>query len=477
VRRALPAALLGLSLATPSFSANGPGTTAAPFLKIPISGRAAALAGTLGGDNGDIANLDYNPAAINGVDRVDIMATYVSYLEQTSLQSASVGFPVNLASTPPPHEVMQGAEFTPQQLQVGFEYRQFKADDTSRSAVLGAKGDDFSIRSQLFELAFAYPITSRIGIGAAGKMISDGVENKTAKSTAGDIGLTAKLSSRWTAAVAIQNFGSSGKFENESDPLPRQARGSLSYNGGSCLVLADVAAGADGLVRTAAGLEWSLGSIVRLRAGAYHDTDLEFSGGLGLRLHGPQKARHSSMRPPAANTSAATALTVIAQSLIEKSATKLIDAAVDSKLLTSPSPIAIYPLNSKENANAGASLSDAYAANFKRSKDFAVLGASNRDHSDTMLVGNIEDEGDAFRVNTRLVMADTADTIATDHFMIAKEDLYVRKKNTLDTTPTTSPSSSSAESTFSTLDLGLDYGLQTSKDLGLTHTISLKLLY
>src|SRR6185503_19236020 len=77
--------ILHSALAACLFAADGPGTTGSPFLKIPIS----------------------------GLERIDIMATYVSYFEQTSLQAASIGFPVNLATTAPPHEVMEGAEFTP----------------------------------------------------------------------------------------------------------------------------------------------------------------------------------------------------------------------------------------------------------------------------------------------------------------------------------------------------------------------------
>jgi hypothetical protein len=472
VRRRLATAL-AFSLTASAFAADGPGTTSSPFLKVPISGRAAALGGTVGGDTGDIDNLDYNPAAINGLERVDIMATYVSYLEETSLQAASVGFPINFASAPPPHEIMRGAEFTPQQLLVGVEYRQFKAEDTARSAVLGAKGDKFDIKSQLIEMALAYPITSRIGVGVAAKLISDGIGDKTAKSNAGDVGVTAKLSSRWTVAGAVQNLGSAGKFENESDPLPRQTRVSASYNDGSWLLLADAAAGADGVIKTAAGLEWSLGSILLLRAGAYHDTDLEFTGGLGLRLRGPQKARRTVMRPPSSNKTAASSLSMIAQSIIDRSANKLIETAVNSKLLVSPSPLAIYPLNSKDET--GATIADAYTAVFQHSKEFAVLGAANREHSDTMFVGNIEDQGETLRVNTRLIVSDTADTVASDHFDIDKEDLYTHSKPTLNSVPT--PSNSGAEPTFSSLDLGLDYGLSTHKDLGITHTFSLKIYY
>lgn len=455
------------------FASGGPGTTSSPFLQIPVSGRAAALAGTVGADTGDIDNLDYNPAAINGIDRINIMATYISYIEQSSLQTASLGFPINLSNAPPKQEVMKGAEFTPQQLIVGLEYRQFKADDVARSAVLGAKGNTFNIRSQLGELALAYPITSHIGVGVAGKMISDEVESKTAKSTAGDIGLTALLNSHWTLAAGVQNFGSSGKFEQKSDPLHRQTRGSLSYSGGSWMALADAAVGTDGVVRTSAGLEWALGSIIRLRAGAYHDTDLELTGGLGLRIHGPQKLRRPTMRPPSGKNNA-TSLSDIARGLIAKSSEKLIRAAVDSKLLTSPSPIAIYPLNSKDAT--GTSIADGYTTAFKQSKDFLVLGAANRDRSDTMLVGNIEDQGETWRVTSRIVMADTADTIATDHFDIAKDDLYVRGKLTLESTQTT-VKNENTEMSFSSLDLGLDYGLSTHKDLGITHTFSLKILY
>jgi hypothetical protein len=468
---------VALSLTT-SAMASGPGTTGSPFLKVPISGRAVALGGAVGGLTGDIDNFDYNPAAITNIDRINILAAYVNYLEDTSLQAASIGFPISVGSAAAQQETMKGAEFTPNRLAMGLEYRQFKANDTRRSDVLGVEGDQFDIRSQLFQVGVAYPITARFGIGAAVKMITDKVESKTAKSNGGDIGITTKLSSHWALAAAVQNLGSSGQFETTNDPLPRQLRGSAAYTNSGWMAMADVAAGADGVLRTAAGLEFALGPIVRLRGGAYHDTDFEFAGGLGLRLRGPQKAGRVIMRPPVSTPKAGgSPLSIVAQSIIDQSAAKLIEAALASNLLISPSPIAIYPLNSKDVS--GVVISDRLDAAFRKSKDFSVLAAANRDHSDTMLVGNVEDQGETLIVNTRLLIADSAETVAADHFEIAKEDLYAPKQITLTGTDSIQAEarSYSSEPSFTSLDLGLDYGFTTQKDLGITHTFSIKILY
>jgi hypothetical protein len=52
------------------------------------------LGGAFSSIDGDVSALEYNPAGLVNINRTDFLASYASYIEDTSLQSFSVGFPI-----------------------------------------------------------------------------------------------------------------------------------------------------------------------------------------------------------------------------------------------------------------------------------------------------------------------------------------------------------------------------------------------
>src|SRR5437773_5804201 len=75
----------------------GKGATGSAFLKIPISARPTSLGDAFTAEQGDVSVIDYNPAGLRGLYRIDVTAMYQAYVEDASLQSLAIGFPVDFS--------------------------------------------------------------------------------------------------------------------------------------------------------------------------------------------------------------------------------------------------------------------------------------------------------------------------------------------------------------------------------------------
>ncbi len=473
MKKTLRSSLLILLSPTVLFAADGAGTTSSPFLKIPLSGRATAMAGAYSALATDVASLDYNPAGLAGIRRTDLQANYLDYLEDTTLQSALVGFPISLGQSQKV-QPLEDAEFGPNQLSVGFEYRAFRAKDIGRSNI-GVKQDEFDVKDQLLALGFAYPVTPRMSVGVSGKMISNKIQDKSVSNYAFDAGAVAKLSSRWSVGAAVQNAGTSKALDKESDPLPLALRAGAAYQYFDWLFSADVSGARDGVIRKSAGVEWSVNRLLFLRGGTFHDTALEFTGGVGIQFRGPQKMSYVDQpkRKKASNDPVPSAMSqqIVAHSVEKLSAQYLKTAATNDK-----PTITVLPIDSREKA--AVNVSKMLEKDFASNPNFRYLkGSSNGEipDSDLMVTGSLEHKDEKLAINTRILARADGDVLATDYAEIAVEDFHER--NTLgsaresgEAEPTTMPANSH-------ILIGLDYGFSTSQDLGLTHNVTLRILY
>ncbi len=468
------ARLVLLALLTPAlvFGADGAGTTGSPFLKVPISARAIALGGAIGATTGDAGVIDYNPAALADTERTDIQLAYIDYLDDTSLQSGTVAFPLSIGQ-PPRIEPLEGVEFTPNKLSVGVEYRQFRAEDTGRDSN-GVKLDEFSARDQLIALGLAYPIMRTVSLGATGKLISNKLADKSISTYAFDVGTLARFSSRLSAGVSVQNMGSAKAFETESDPLPMLVRSSIAYRWSNLLFIGDLAGERDGVFRKSAGAEWTINRTFKLRAGGYHDTAFQFTGGLGVRIAGPQKAYRTPERASGRTKAAAAKEPVasdVAQQLLSKAVDKLTKQFIEAGTGLDQPTLAVLPLKSKEKVSP--TVDQILARDFKRKIEFqtaAKSGSMDASDSEIVLLGEVTRAEDKYKINTRLVRMDDGKTIASNYAEIAVEEFAQRQ-----VAVTTIADSDQAG--FGRVDIGLDYGFSTSKDLGLTNTVTLRILY
>jgi TolB-like protein len=455
----------------------GAGSTLFPFLKIPMSARATAMGGALGASADDVAMLEANPAGLMGIERVDLQATYLSYFEDSSLQSFSAGFPFRL--TPDYKKADPGEnEFYRNRFGVGFEYRQFKAEDQGYSANDIPEGE-FSVRDQLMHVGLSYAFHQRLSVGVGAKNVTGQIQGEKTSVSAFDLGAIGRLSERWGVGLAVQNFGSGKKYGGSLDSaehaLPMTLRASVSFNLRKWLAVADIAQGRDKVTRKSGGVEWSANRFLRFRGGLFHTDTVEFTGGLGVDIFGPQKSirretiQYSSAKGPATKT-----VSAMAQELLGRSVDKLVDSykRIDSPL-EKPS-LSVLSFTSKDQAGSAAQV--VVRRKFAEKGDFKIVG--DELGRDFIVSGNVDRVDDRYTITMRLIRMEDGETMGTNRTEIAVEDFYDRSAATGSTTlGTISDEPRKSDPKAGYVNLGLDYGMATNKNLGITHTVTFKILY
>lgn len=278
----------------------GKGATGSAFLKIPIAARPTAMGGAFTAVSGDVSAMEYNPSGITQLERVDLKASLIRYLEDSDLQSLSVGFPVDFKPGAHLGEGFFGPDAD--KLFLGFHYRAFKADDTERNE-LGAPIHEFDIKDQLVQLDLAYAPFERLSLGVGGKYINSTLGRDSLTNMAFDMGGIWKLSAQTSVGASLLNLGPDRAYVSESDPLPTTLRTGFLYEGSLVLLTADLLAGRDKITQQALGMEVRVNPYLKLRGGMTNHTSLEFSGGLGLRFSPPIPQLNSSEKEKQANQS------------------------------------------------------------------------------------------------------------------------------------------------------------------------------
>lgn len=279
---ALVVALILSFLSSSLVLASGsPSTSGTGFLKIPIASRASAMAGAFSAVQGDITAIEYNPAGLTAIDRANINATLIGHLEGSSLQSASVGFPIVLTDTTT--VAYRNSANPPQKLFVGLQYRGFQDDDTARNDA-GIKLEEFKVSDQLLHGALAYSFFKRLSLGIAGKVISRKIQDKSYTTYAFDTGGRWTFSDHWSLGFAVQNIGPSKAFINVKEPLPLLTRIGGAFQTSRFLISGDLSHGRDEILQPAVGVEWNAAPFLAVRGGTLYHTTLQYSAGLGLNF-------------------------------------------------------------------------------------------------------------------------------------------------------------------------------------------------
>ncbi|MCG3204210.1 MAG: hypothetical protein KCHDKBKB_00920 [Elusimicrobia bacterium] len=463
-------------------TSKGAGSSLFPFLKIPISARAVALGGTLGATDGDAGGIDTHMAGLASLERIDLQASFINHFEDSSLQAITAGFPIKSKGKPGiPLERMEGAEFPRDQWVIGVEYRSFKVSDDAFDEN-NHPLDEFDVKDQMIAVGLAYPISRKISVGLTGKTLNSKIQGKSTSASAIDAGFINKINSRLNFGLAFQNLGFqkkfSGSLSNSEYSLPGTARGSLSYRFNPwVLALVDVAAAQDEVIRKSGGVEWSLGKSFHVRGGVLHHTSLEFSGGVGLDINGPQKSLPPSTKSESSlsGKKPASNLSPMAVQILGRLSDKMIQAYLPTKLGVEKPTLAVLPFHSSEQASV--SIHKKIHEALSQSNEFKTIDSKNE--TAFIISGKVNLSNDTYIINTRLIRMEDGETIAVERAEIAQEDLFeevssAQKKPTLGKI---SYENSSSNNSFTRVNISLDYGLTTHQELGLTHTLTLKILY
>lgn len=200
--------------------ASGPGTTAAPFLKVAMSPRAVAMGGAFGPLADDSGAVFVNPAGLAGSETREVALDFATYLQDAKMGNVSYS---GMAGG---NRFGFGATF----LTVGGIERRGLTDSAGAVPELGS----FSSNDMAFTFAYAKKdfmegAIKGLNAGLAVKFIRSSIDENTAFAAAVDAGAIYRASEKVNFSLAVQNLGTKMKFDEESDPLPVDIRAGMLY--------------------------------------------------------------------------------------------------------------------------------------------------------------------------------------------------------------------------------------------------------
>jgi hypothetical protein len=271
------------------------GETGFEFLKIPMAARAAALGNTFTAMSGDVSALEYNPAGITGLERLDINVSHQIYFEEATLNAVAAAYPFYLPFLGPSKLGPNGDDAG--NLSVGISYKEFHANDDRRDAS-GIPIGELTIRDQAIQGSVAYDATA-FSMGASWKYIKDTLDNISRNNSAADVGLLIKPIGGWRLGASILNVGPSKKFVEAEDPLPTTVRVGAAKSTKKWNFLFDLAQTRDKQSQPSAGIEYSINPYLTVRGGGRYHTSFEAAGGLGVRFADFGENKPYAARPEA----------------------------------------------------------------------------------------------------------------------------------------------------------------------------------
>lgn len=245
--------------------ANQKGTSTAPFLRIGQGARAEAMGGAFTAIANDAYAVNWNPAGLAQISRLNLAVDYLRFIEDINTQYASFILPLNRVNG---------------SLGVSATYVDLGSIDR-RDANNAVVSGDTDIRGYSGNISWGQAIGDRFALGGGVKYIGQDLAGETGSGLAGDIGaLFFLVPDRFSVGAAVQNLGAKIKTGTEKEDIPLTMRGGVAfYVIPRELVLAvDAEKERDTDLTLRGGAEYTYAQRFIIRAG-YRDTH-EAGGGL-----------------------------------------------------------------------------------------------------------------------------------------------------------------------------------------------------
>jgi|TARA_B100000315_G_scaffold238611_1_gene256554 hypothetical protein len=246
--------IMGMLILIPNLIcyANGPGTTAANFLKIGVGARAAAMGDAFTVIVDDSTSLYWNPAGLGRIEKRQLSATYNSWFAGINQGYLGVGFPLPGKGT-----VAGGVNYV--------DMGDFDGRDEA-----GNPTGTFTASALNYQFGYANRFREKFLWGISAGIVQDTIADDTKSTYAANLGLIYKSSESLSLGLVVQNLGG----ELGGDPLPFVAKIGMAYTWKSILLALDIASPADNDVYYGAGIEWWIMDGIALRAGYKTNQDI-----------------------------------------------------------------------------------------------------------------------------------------------------------------------------------------------------------
>lgn len=272
-----------LPLITAVYAGN-PGTTGANFLKIGAGVRNIAMGESSAATSNDVNSVYWNPAGLSQMEYQEATFMYNKWFEEIDQQFFGYAYPNKKLGTFGLGVYRVGMESVQ-----GYDANGIKTDEVNAGDM--AAGLSYARR-------FASPSESNIyRIGITGKWIQEKLDDVTASTFAGDVGLQYSgfpFFGDWaedlTFGAAVTNVGGKLKFDRDETKLPQTIKAGFGYIkeilGDPLTVGVDVYNPSDNEISIGGGVEYWLKDLLALRVG-YKTKDDEGSGvraGAGIKV-------------------------------------------------------------------------------------------------------------------------------------------------------------------------------------------------
>lgn len=257
---ALIIGILILSLNLISY-ANGPGTTAAGFLKIAVGARAAAMGDAFTTIVDDSTSLYWNPAGLVKMKERRLSATYNMWLAGISQGYLGLGYPLSRGI------IAGGINYV--------DMGEFDGRDIDGNPI------PLTASALNYHLGYANRIGEKFIWGISAGVVQDTIAEDTKSTYAANFGFLFQSSESLSLGLALRNVGD----KLGSDPLPFEARAGLALARGPLVLALDLASPLDNDIYYCAGVEWWMWDGIALRAGYKTNQDIGqgFTAGLGFK--------------------------------------------------------------------------------------------------------------------------------------------------------------------------------------------------
>jgi hypothetical protein len=184
------------------------GTSGAAFLKIGPGARAVGMGEAYTGVADDLDAIYWNPAGLATIKSPEIEGMHMQYFQSILYEYAAFAYPTTSYGT-------WGMAIT----NLYTDNLEARTQDTDTPT------GTFNANDSAYWLSYAYPITSKLSLGANMKYIHQSLSDTASTAYAADGGVL--YDTGWQdvkVGASVQNVGSDVKFANESDPLPVTGR-------------------------------------------------------------------------------------------------------------------------------------------------------------------------------------------------------------------------------------------------------------
>ena len=204
--------IASLCLASTGFC-RAAGTTAAPFLDIPVGAGPAALGAAYSALAANAYAPTWNPAGLGVLPELEVAAQHVSYVQNTHYEYLSAGMPL------PPRRACDG-KFWCGPAAVGSAIQYFGSGDIAGLDQFGNPTGDYSTHFAAYNVSYGQGFGDKLSVGVTGKWINAALAGVSANAFALDMGSLYRYRHDLQFAATLMNAGTSLTFLNQGDPLP-----------------------------------------------------------------------------------------------------------------------------------------------------------------------------------------------------------------------------------------------------------------